>query len=487
MESEELENLDLAIRNQIKIALLNDEIDGKIVNEITNRELKKFTKNVEMKYVVVALILALAATVLLILTPLFEGLLYISLALLCVLVISYIIYDNYKKNILKRKIQFKQSEKRDIKTELRTFEKKNPSDFYLIKKSIEIANQDGIGRTFLPIIYSEVLSELLITEENPILKENVKRVVYSISLGNFIIESLDLETIVANEIYFEMLSSVLSSFKLILNRQKIDDDEFQYFHDEFKAIKDSILEMELIIEKIREITLDKSLAKKLSTQTTKLRKLIEKEPLSRTKIKEIKSPSGMKKNQTLSTISAIDEEIIEIRTRAGNYYVSRKYFDHEILQERRMFELLTDKELEIKINVLNSTLKMLEQEKKGLTEKEFEEIKSNYLSELFASEQLLAKRKGMVKNIICPNCKAKNSSIKRKCRKCEQDLPFCIVCLNSLGKGDEISICPHCSNMAHTDHFKSWLEKTATCPYCKKKIKKELDVTILESVTKVKA
>ncbi|NHK30204.1 MAG: hypothetical protein FK730_02555, partial [Asgard group archaeon] len=159
MESKELINLDLIIRNQVKLAILDDEIEIRIVNDIANRELKKFTKDVEMKYFVVLLILSIAATVLLFLTPLYEILFYILLVLLCVLVISYIVYENYKKNILKRKIQFKQSEKREIKTELRKFEKKKSSEYDLIKKSIEIANQDGTGKTFLPIIYSEILSE----------------------------------------------------------------------------------------------------------------------------------------------------------------------------------------------------------------------------------------------------------------------------------------------------------------------------------------
>ncbi|MHA1309212.1 MAG: RING finger domain-containing protein, partial [Candidatus Heimdallarchaeota archaeon] len=80
---------------------------------------------------------------------------------------------------------------------------------------------------------------------------------------------------------------------------------------------------------------------------------------------------------------------------------------------------------------------------------------------------------------------AKNPSVLRKCKKCGEELPYCIICLNSIGKGLEINVCPHCGSFAHKDHFATWLEKTNICPYCKKKIKKELKTTVLESLTKV--
>ncbi|NHJ40590.1 MAG: hypothetical protein FK731_11205 [Asgard group archaeon] len=415
-----------------------------------------------------------------------EYFIFISLMFFVVIIIALFIFDIMAKKFGIRKIKTKLGKKQDIQKQLKKLEKKNPKIYKIIENSIDLANQDGTRDSYLALLYSDFLTELSIEDENPIFKENIKRVVYSIGLGVFVIESLDLETFATNEVYFDLLSKVLNGFKIILKEQKFDDNELELFTEGFDKIEKSIIDMEVIISKIREVKQDKALAKKLDSQTVILQKLVEKEPISKTQIKEIKSPSGLKKDQTLSTISAIDDGIIEIRTRAGNYYVSRKYFDHAILQDRRMFELLTDKELEIKIEVLNSTLKMLEQEKDRLKEKEYEEIRSKYLSELFASKQLLVKRKGKIKHIICPKCKSKNSSIQRKCKKCGSDLPYCIVCLNTLGKGDEISICPHCSNVAHANHFKDWLKKTATCPLCKKKIKKELVVTILESMAKIK-
>ena len=206
------------------------------------------------------------------------------------------------------------------------------------------------------MLYTGYLSEMLIENDNLIMKENIKRVAFSIAHGTFILESLDLETLTDNKLYLTSLFDVLNALEYIIDNQTIDENELNFFKIKFLKIKKSISSMKLIIHKIKQLKDDKTLAKSLDKQTQKLRKIVEKEPIPKTKIKEIKSPSGMKRDQTLTTISAIDEEIIEIRTRAGNYYVSKKYFDHEVLHERRMFELLTDKELEIKIEVLNSKI-----------------------------------------------------------------------------------------------------------------------------------
>lgn len=486
MDKQQLITSDHIARNLVKNAFLDYDIENRLLREVYDKEYK-IRKSFDNLFIVFICSISFVLLVLSFLSLYKDFFIFIALAVFLVIITSYFIFESRVKNYRIRKIKVRFGKKRVIQEQLEKLAEKNLEIYRIIENSVELANQDGTRDSYLALLYSDYLTELLIDDENPIFKENVKRVVYSISLGSFVIESLDLETFATNDIYFDLLSNVLSSFMFILKQQKFEDNELEFFTEGFDKIEKSIIDMEAIIVKIREIKQDKALAKKLDSQTIILRKLVEKEPISKTKIKEIKSPSGMKKGQTLSTISAIDEGIIEIRTRAGNYYVSRKYFDHAILQERRMFELLTDKELEIKIEVLNSTLKMLEQEKEGLREKEYEEIRNKYLSELFASKQLLVKRKGKVKHIICPSCQTKNSTIQRKCKKCAQELPFCIVCLNSLGKGDKISVCPNCSNIAHSDHFKSWLEKTATCPFCKKKIKKELDVTTLESVSKVKS
>ncbi len=487
MTKQKLISSDIIARNITKLAISDKTIDERIYSIISKKELEVFKRKSEKFLIYGALILFSSSMIFLILAGYHDALYYVGLALLTSILLLPTIFGLMKK-ILDRKVFIKKvGQKSQIKHVLEQSKEEFPDIYDLVENSFEIANQDGSADNFIAMLYTGYLSEMLIENDNLIMKENIKRVAFSIAHGTFILESLDLETLTDNELYLTSLFDVLDALEYIIENQTIDENELNFFKIKFPEIKKSISNMKLIIHKIKQLKDDKTLAKSLDKQTQKLRKIVEKEPIPNTKIKEIKSPSGMKRDQTLTAISAIDEEIIEIRTRAGNYYISKKYFDHEVLHERRMFELLTDKELEIKIEVLNATLRILEQNKDSLTEKEFEEIKSDHLSQLFATEQLLAKRKGKGKKVICPYCQTINNSIRRKCKKCGKELPYCIVCLNSLGKGTEVSICPHCSSFAHVHHFRDWLEKTSICPYCKKKIRKVLETTILESLAKVES
>lgn len=482
---QELVASDIIARNMIKIAILDKTINERTYTALMKKSRSKLSSLSDNFYIYGVFIILAMTTILLIFGGLNEIFYYIGgLAGLSLLLIPFIdmlyrkIYDGI---VLMKTI----GKKKNVNAELEPYKNDFPEIYAVIEKSFEIVNEDGAIDNFIAMFYSDFLTEMIIDIENPIMKENIKRVSFSIAHGTFIVESLDLETLTENQTYLEGLSKVLDAFEYIIKKQKIDDNELPFFKNKFPEIKKSISSMKIIIEKIKQIKEDKTLAKNLDKQSAKLRKIVEKEPIPKTQIKDIRSPSGMKKDHTLTTISAMDEEIIEIRTRAGNYYVSKKYFDHEIIQERRMFKLLTDKELEIKIEVLNSTLEMLEQTKKDIPKKEYELIKSDYLAQLFSSEKLLEQRKGKGQSIICPHCSAKNSSVIRKCKKCGKELPYCIICLSSIGKGTEIGICPHCSSFAHANHFKDWLEKTNTCPYCKKKIRKELETTVLESTKKI--
>jgi hypothetical protein len=146
--------------------------------------------------------------------------------------------------------------------------------------------------------------------------------------------------------------------------------------------------------------------------------------------------------------------------------------------------LSTDKELELKLEVLNNTLEMLEQEKDNLSEEEYKKIKKDNQSQLIATKKVLDKRRGISKQIICPYCQKSCSPIVKTCNFCKNTLPYCIVCLNSIGVGDEVSICPHCHSYAHAVHIKEWLEESKTCPYCKRKIRRQLDERPLETISK---
>jgi len=487
MNNQKLIASDIIARNLTKYAMWEKTIAERIYSLIVKKEFKKYLKISENLWIYGFFVLLGLSFVTLLLGPLIEAFYYVSVSLMAsVIFIPFI--DVFAKKIFNQRIlKQKVGQKKVISKVLLQYKTDFPEIYTLVEKSFEIANQDGAFDNFIALFYSSFLTELLIDDVNPIMKENIKRVSFSIAHGTFIVESLDLENLTDNQSYLMGLTKVLDAFEYIINQQTITDNELLFFKDKYPEIKKSISNMKLVIQKIKQLKDDKSLAKNLANQSTKLRKIVEKEPIPKTKIREIRSPKGMKRDQTLTAISVIDEEVIEIRTRAGNYYVSKKYFDHEISQERRMFKLLTDKELEIKIKVLNSTLGILEQNKEDLAEKEYEAIKSDYLAQLFASEELLEKRKGKGKKIICPYCSTKNPSIQRKCKKCGEELPYCIICLNSLGKGTEVSICPHCSSFAHKNHFRDWLEKTNTCPYCKKKIRKKLETTILESFSKVES
>ena len=158
------------------------------------------------------------------------------------------------------------------------------------------------------------------------------------------------------------------------------------------------------------------------------------------------------------------------------------HFTREEDQKRREIELLTDRELEVKIEVLESTLEELERSKDQLCPEELQSLKESYLAQQFTAQETLAKRKGDSKRIICPHCSSKTSAITKKCSHCGKDLPYCIVCLHSLGKGTNVRMCPHCKSLAHSQHFEDWLAKSSFCPYCKQKIEGKLEIALLETV-----
>ena len=476
---------DIIARDMTKVAIVEKTFNERMYTTITKKEFTKYNKISEMSFIF-GLCAVLILSMIFITFGEYNEIFYYIGTFFMLTVFLVPIFNSLLKKIFDRRIFRKIiGQKKKTIEKLKQYKQDFPEIYTIIEKAFEVANEDGAVDNFIAMFYSDFLTEMLVETDNPILKENIKRVSFSIAHGTFIVESLDLENLTDNQTYLEGLTKVLDAFEYIIKKQELAENELSFFKDKYPEIQDSISDMKIVIQKIKEVKDDKALAKNLNKQSEKLRKIVEKEPISKGKIKEIRSPAGMKKDQTLTAISAIDEDIIEVRTRAGNYYVSKKYFDHEVTQEKRMFKLLTDKELEIKIEVLKSTLEVLEENKKDLEKKEYEAIKTDYLAQLFASEQLLEKRKGKGKSIVCPYCSAKNHSVLRKCKKCGEELPYCIICLNSIGKGLEISVCPHCASFAHKNHFAAWLEKTNICPYCKKKIKRELKTTILESLTKI--
>ncbi len=477
---EEIVIADKIAQNIFKLAALKETIDKKISATIFEKERKKYRKIGEKSYATFSFIIVSLVILFFYLGERKQPLLIVGAVVFSLWVFLPIVFIFIEKPLQKWQVKKKIGTKKPILQEIEKSKKEFPRIFSKVESAFEEANESGATESFLAQFYVGFLTELLIAEEGAIIKEELKRVAFAIARGTFILEALNLTKLVEDKTFINKLEEILSALEFISSKQKEAKKTISFIRETFKEMNKSIAEMKTIIYTLKESSEDREFVEQLQQQTKKLRKIVEKQPTPKSMIKEITALKGMKKGETLSTISALDDEIIEIRTRAGKYYISKKYFDHEVLKERRMFELLTDTELEIKIEVLQSTLEILDHTKENLSKEEYEKIKSDYLTQLFATKELLAKRKGKGTKIYCPYCGALNSTLQRSCKKCGKKLPYCIVCLNTIGKGTTVSICPHCQSLAHDYHFKEWLKKTAICPYCKKKIKQELKTTKLE-------
>jgi hypothetical protein len=371
-----------------------------------------------------------------------------------------------------------------MNAKLQSLQLEHKKIFPLIEQSFAIALEEGTKENFIALLFATYLSELVLQDIDLLQKEKIKRLFTAISHGNFIIESLDLTGIARDVELQNSLNAVVESFNEIISYEKIMEAPLPFLLMELLEIKKNFELIIPVIDHLKQYESDKTFSKRLKQDADKLRLITETKPIAKTNISFSKESKGLSSDELLSTITAIDEGIIEIRTRAGTYYASISTIQKEDTREHREIELLTDKELEVKIEVLNSTLDFLEREKQNIPVAEYQEIRTKNLTILFAAKKALEKRTGKTKSIICPFCLQKSSTTHESCNNCKQELPYCIVCLSNLGKDDEISICPHCQSLAHAKHFREWIEKSATCPYCRREIKKQLTETILEQISK---
>lgn len=363
-------------------------------------------------------------------------------------------------------------------------DKANPID-QLIEKSIELAISDENRDKIIPVLVNEIAVEIVLTKEDSITKNQIKRLVLMIISCTFILESLNLDVLVKDGKLLTKLLKVLTDISLSLSKLFKKKPESLLTVDTTKIIR-SIRDVKGVIETLQKIESNKELAVKIDKISDKIKKQLDTKPIAKSHIKLPRNIPKISKNKLLSVISASDGEVIEIRTRAGTYYTTANAMERNLPNKDKKVELLTDREIEVKIEVLNSTLKLLEEEKKSISKRDFETIKNEYLMQLMGAKQVLTKRRGSFKRITCPNCGTKNSSIKQYCKKCKNQLPYCIICLSSIGVGTEVIICPHCQSFAHVEHFLQWLEKTDICPYCREKISKKLVPDVIEKITKIK-
>ncbi|NHJ49266.1 MAG: hypothetical protein FK733_15870 [Asgard group archaeon] len=397
---------------------------------------------------------------------------------------SYPLIVIFWGNIMVR-VQIRQSKKKKqaIEKNLLELSLTYPETYNILQQSYEVAFEDATAENFVPLFYTDFLCKFLIKDEDQLLIENVKRIAFNIANTKFILESLSLQDIIANNLLQTNLYAVLDGFQF-LHTQQIADADNPKLLEVLEQVTNSIIYVEGIIQTLNKVVNDKKLVARIDSNTQKMRELIKDQPVARTNVKSIRTPSGFDRDQFLSTLSALDEEVVEIRTRAGTFYASLSNIHQKDKSKNREIGLSTDKELELKLEVLNNTLDMLEQEKNNLSDEEYKKIKSEHLAQLSAAKKALHKRRGISKQIICPYCQNSNSPISDTCKECKNELPYCIVCLNSIGVGEKVSICPHCKSYAHAKHFKDWLDETKTCPYCKRKIRKQLNETVLELMVK---
>jgi hypothetical protein len=383
---------------------------------------------------------------------------------------------NIAKAVLKRKSNRK-TRKLDALLDNNDFQDK------LIEESLDTVFEAEYLEKTIFAIFSEISTEIAFRESDEIKKDQIKRLVFSIISGNFVLESLELDKLVNKE-EIKMKNSLLEILEGIdfVIKEFSHKIELKQFKNDFKTIKKNLNNILEIIQLLVEINQSKDYTVQFDKLSTIIKEQIKEQPMakSRIKISTLAFESG--KDVTLSSITAIDSRVIEIRTKAGTFYTLADHFRKEDLEFIREFELLTDQELVLKIEVIESTLNLLEKDK-TLSAKDKKQLKENYLKKLLTAEQTLKKRKSVSKTIVCSYCKNETSLIKRACSQCGADLPLCMICLNAIGVNEKIKVCPHCKNIAHADHFDAWLEKSNHCPVCKKKIKKNpKEITLTDKI-----
>ncbi|NHK32883.1 MAG: hypothetical protein FK730_16165 [Asgard group archaeon] len=81
--------------------------------------------------------------------------------------------------------------------------------------------------------------------------------------------------------------------------------------------------------------------------------------------------------------------------------------------------------------------------------------------------------------VTCFNCGEIFNKKNGHCSACGSPRPVCIVCFSEFRKKEVIIKLPCCSNYAHEEHIKNYLEIKGHCPKCHQEIK----IEDLEEVT----
>ncbi|MBD3189671.1 MAG: hypothetical protein GF308_03460 [Candidatus Heimdallarchaeota archaeon] len=455
---------------------LKKEVKEQIYKYETNKIKNKFDI-----YYYASILLTIVVLIVLLVIPQFDFKSQIFIGAVVFTILLGISHPILQKIIVKRMMEPKIPKREKLNEELQFYQDDFPKSFKVTKKSIEEAEgQENPELFFISCIIYICCNYLIPSNEQPLLNGEMKRILVSVASEKYILESLHIEKILTKESFKEQLLELFNTTISIFHEFSNLESQLEYFSKQSSNVEKTLQDFKKIIDNLIAISQDKKMAKKIEQQREQLKQLLVSGPIAKSNIEGIHSPKGYKKEEMLTTISTLDNDIVEIRTRAGTFYSTRSHF--EIGKERRNLELLTNEELDIKLKILESTLEELEQRKNQLSEEEYQTIKNDLLKQEFAILELLETRKGDRKKVICPYCASPTSASEDKCSSCQKTLPYCVICLHRLGQGATISICPHCQSIAHAKHFQEWLQKNPICPKCRRSIKKELPQTTLETI-----
>ncbi len=70
----------------------------------------------------------------------------------------------------------------------------------------------------------------------------------------------------------------------------------------------------------------------------------------------------------------------------------------------------------------------------------------------------------------CFNCHKIIKDYRKPCPYCLAPPKLCSVCRSGVSSTEKLSKCPHCNNIAHTNHIIEWLNIKGICPICRNKL-----------------
>ncbi|MFW9997230.1 MAG: hypothetical protein ACFFD4_34620 [Candidatus Odinarchaeota archaeon] len=75
-----------------------------------------------------------------------------------------------------------------------------------------------------------------------------------------------------------------------------------------------------------------------------------------------------------------------------------------------------------------------------------------------------------MRKIECTNCGRTIQLGSRDCKYCKQEVNRCMICKLPIKTGQKPAECPYCTNSAHENHWKFWINIRHECPACKRMI-----------------